>query len=167
MYNNKPSNLPKIQVLTVHILRAGICGAHKCRILCKVLRPHHVQISRQYELKRCKCDYISSPAPGPLLTVQQPDQDPGCHRRGEEEHPGQPQPAQEARGQGGGARPAGGSQHEEDGDQTHLVTVTWTLSLLCRCGTRSWRPSPRGGPTSAAGRAVRMIKTETNWMELL
>ena len=56
-----------------------------------------------------------SRAPGPLLTMQQPDQVPGSHCRGEEEDPGQAQPAQEARGQGGGAEPAGGSQHAEDG----------------------------------------------------
>ena len=57
-----------------------------------------------------------APAPGPLLAMQQPDQVPGSHCRGEEEDPGQAQPAQEARGQGGGAGSAGGSQHAEDGD---------------------------------------------------
>ena len=158
-----------MQVLTLHILRAGICGAHKCRILCKVLRPHYVQISCQYQLKRCNVNISRAPAPGPLLTMQQPDQVPGSVCRGEEEDPGQAQPAQEARGQGGGdgwhqRAPAGGSKHAEDGENISQYSVLIYLigPSVYRCGARSWRPSPRGGRTSAPSATT---PPGTSWTE--
>ena len=61
--------------------------------------------------------------------MQQPDQDPRCHCRRKENGPGEAQRAQEARGQGGGARPARGSQHEEAGDQININNCHLTSDM--------------------------------------